>query len=464
MRVFTLVLIAGFFGLIPAKSSGQPLADLAVGKVKMTAQAEAGPVAKTTGGVMSRFVGSVSLHGADDGSFVPSDSTVYSYAANAVDLYASIEEFSYGNGYKPASRTVYTRAGSTGGTDVAVIEHFSDATQGYEKFGKRLFQVDAQRRVLSDKSMNWDTLGMVYQNGALTSYTYDVNGRVSEELTQTGEAYSNYWENNSRAYYTRNSKGRLTESINQSWSIMYQTWLGSSRTVYTYDSTDTVVKQYLWYNWSFNSSSWVPSFRANYNNNASGKPVKVVYEMFDIASWTYSPAYQYVYQYDTAGNNTELIVQSYYGNAYNNSYKYTYAYNSFGQQTSCEFVMWDGVSWKINAVAQRWVSRYETVSVPNAGNHSPSLGVAVNTTAKCELACVPNPVQDELRVQVRGNSQEALRLVLTDVTGRHVMSIEQSAPGADVSMSTDAVPSGVYTLRAVGKAGTVATAQVAVSH
>ena len=114
-----------------------------------------------------------------------------------------------------------------------------------------------------------------FVNFALSTYTYDGSGYLTNTLYQEWDAISSSFKDKSRIVYSNNSDGTPSIMTNQTWNG--SAWVDGSRTTYTYYSngTENVATTQTW-----NGSAWNDLTRTTNTYNASKQVLTSITESF----------------------------------------------------------------------------------------------------------------------------------------------------------------------------------------
>ena len=162
------------------------------------------------------------------------------------------------------------------------------------------YEYDSNNNLITETRLDWNTIG-AWEVKEKTSYTYNANNKVTEELYKSAwNSPSNTLENSYKDTYIYTGE-KLTEAIYYEW--MSSNWLIDGKTVVTYN-TNNLPSGFLWYDWD--GSQWVNEDRITLSYNANNKLTSEVTEEWIGAQWVNS--YRTLYTYNS--NNKMITTKS----------------------------------------------------------------------------------------------------------------------------------------------------------
>ncbi|OQY30012.1 MAG: hypothetical protein B6244_01765 [Candidatus Cloacimonetes bacterium 4572_55] len=174
-----------------------------------------------------------------------------------------------------------------------VIEEIYQMQMGGEWFGqsKTLYTYtgDLLTERLEQSWEYWPTPG--WTNSSRTFYTYE-NGDLIEELQQTADFMSGILENNNRISYTYDN-GHITEELQQIFGIDNSVWIDNNLISYTYDGNWNQIEELTQYS---DGVSWVNSEKETSAYNDENFPTEVIYQEWQENHWENQTKDSYVYE------------------------------------------------------------------------------------------------------------------------------------------------------------------------
>ncbi len=127
---------------------------------------------------------------------------------------------------------------------------------------------------------------------ARTTYTYNNNQLLSEDLYETRNVDFNTWENNSRKLYTYNTTEFPATEINEIWTN--GAWIPLIKNEKTYNLNNSLEER-ITSNWDTLTSGWLTYKKYQYTYDSDGILANVLSEKFIDGQWVYDDELNYFY-------------------------------------------------------------------------------------------------------------------------------------------------------------------------
>ena len=348
------------------------------------------------------------------------------------------------------------------------------------------YEYDSNNNLITETRLDWNTIG-AWEVKEKTSYTYNANNKVTEELYKSAwNSPSNTLENSYKDTYIYTGE-KLTEAIYYEW--MSSNWLIDGKTVVTYN-TNNLPSGFLWYDWD--GSQWVNEDRITLSYNANNKLTSEVTEEWIGEQWvnSYRTLYTYnsnnkmittksaewdefntiwvengtktEYDWDATGNKTRETEYYKYpdGSLAQNKYEYTYdTFNlmssfahPFKDKTGLDYIFEDVPH--INKVQGNNSYSYNqstssyTLSSRTTYNYNSSINLSTEQPeiATNKITVFPNPAKNFLTIQNASNTAID-KVIVTDISGKIILQQNQNTTQLDVQN----LAKGMYLLQAVSE-------------
>jgi hypothetical protein len=186
---------------------------------------------------------------------------------------------------------------------------------------------------------SWNSLTGKFGYGYRDLYQYDGNGHLTELRGQNLDPGTQQWMDDYK--YTNTYTGNLlTEFIQLDWDTAAFGWVNVSKEVYAYDGMNFLTG-YSQYTWQAFNTAWYLTSRGSYTNNAFGKPLTFIYEVFNGSAWDTNYRKTYTYQSDSL--LTTLLFETYnpVTHTWTNNSLTTNVYSGSGQLQSNQYQLWN---------------------------------------------------------------------------------------------------------------------------
>ena len=419
-RFLTAVLLAGLFIFqLPQQAEGQSFKD-------RFSKSRNGNKVKPSSLANARMTAVPSLH---------QNSDIYDHNGTGWTL-SSRGRYTYDAQGRPASTTVY---------DLANVPMYKDSA-AYDVNGEEAFNGGYQWQN-NAWQMNW---------GYRVMRTFNPAGKTTEAIHE--EFTNGNWLNYYKIVYSYDAAGNPTEEtyyeyVANNWELAEKMILG-----YTNPSnppTSLTLQEYnngVWENFEryinitwhdfakflpltyegqeWSGSAWVNMYKGNITYDAFGGSVNTEQE-WDNGAWV--NAYRFSEIYDNKFNFTGYLDEMWQNNAWVTDYEsaHVLTYNPADQITERIYRYWD---FNTSSLTDNRKEVYSNFRV---------LGTAKNL-ATLHVKVYPNPATDLVQVQVAGT--EAVAAVLTDLTGRVVLS-QQMLPAGNGQLNLGNLAKGTYLLK-----------------
>jgi hypothetical protein len=269
----------------------------------------------------------------------------------------------------------------------------------------------------------WDT-------GSVGVYTYDLQGRLSQEYWQYLSGGSYY--NEELDLYTYLPSGKLGEWVTQTWTGTE--WMNSWRTLYTYDASDRPIES-IDQQWS--TDHWSRYKRITRTYDLTGNAiVDTLFDPLSGSSWTLDGKIDYTY--DASGYLIEELWSDYAG-IWMQAYRYTYTNDLQGVvlQWVCE--VYRSSKWTLDG------RTLYTYGIPTSTQESADV-----VPSEWILSSHPNPFNPTTVIEYSLPLSSMVTITIFDARGRQVSVLEERERNAGrYSLIWDAhgLPSGLYFCR-----------------
>jgi hypothetical protein len=392
----------------------------------------------------------------------------------------------------PSDSSFLTYSGVRGGDLTHTLKFDNETTllytpvdSAYSNEYNYLQSFDANNNLISSTTQYWE--GSAWLNSTKTLYFYNpANNDLVTKVFQTWGGSN--WVNVSNDSFTYNAANQLFSDQYQSWNGVIFTPV--SEKVYYYDASSNQTQEV---DERYNSSlgSFVYSSEYTYAYSTGNQLISKTYSVYDGSS-TFVPVNQYINTYDSTGDLTNQLYQTYntstgayvpdtlrtYSNFtnhlpmlendqvwdtagtgfYNNARQYTYTYNSNNQLTSSV-----GESWNIAGF-------YEYANGDPMNNYyyqsyDSTTSVVKNVVLNGGNANIyPVPATNTLHVDINWTMAQTATIAIYDMQGRMLNNV--AVPFGTQYSSTLSVAdlaNGIYVLNISGTQGQIVK-QIVVAH
>jgi len=344
-----------------------------------------------------------------------------------------------------------------------------EATYTYQTWGgadwvnvsRSSITYDANNRAVEYLYENW--IGASWENSTRYVETYLSNGNLETEIYQTWNGTS--WDNYYKYSYTYNSSNFVTEYLSQIWSG--GVWVNNSFSTRSYTLSGEL-STYITYTWS--GTAWTNSYQYMYTYDSNGNETNLLGQKWDPANgWVnYS---QSTYQYDSNNNNTESLSQNWDTgtSGWVNYSKNIRTYNSANSILTATSQIWNtGTGWENSAFGSYSYdanNNYSEISYKNWDTGSSSWvnsnrytaflwimitdveddGMQINTFKLYDN--YPNPFNPSTKIRFNVPSTSNVTIRVYDITGKEIKSLVNQTleHGAhEIEFNGNEIASGVY--------------------
>lgn len=365
-------------------------------------------------GQSSRLIGKVyTIY--NSGIFVPVDSTTYTYYGNSRGTGPNINEpnsddhilfdnsytYLYNAGKSAYDNSLY-RTQAFDGTNKVTELIYKEWKVAYNEFKNKeryIYNYDNAGKMTSSLRQNW--YGTLWQNSINSVLNYDAQNNVVQ--MNSVEYHVDF------AYDNNNNLLSMTDKhwIGTGWS-------NNSRKTYTYSGQDVAV--YVLELWNISSARWESSKRWEYSYNTNHDKILAVEYSWSGSAWVNDRAH--IYNYDSYRNMTDEVLQVWDGSTYMNKEKIVWTYNVNKQPETITEYTWQNNGWihnDGNTELRFYYETYDPTSVKDFAAHAAS------------MTLYPVPASNNLQVDVSFDKPQPFNLIITDLSGRIVLSQSQSA-------------------------------------
>ncbi len=395
----------------------------------------------------------------DGTTFVPVDSTVYSY--------------SNPHGGDPLHSMDY---------DTATTWVFNSTWEKYKRTYKAYYgpYINGIRQVTSAGTQLWDASTSSWKDSAAYQVVY-TGSLISAVRVENWNASASQWDSVSKDVFQYNSVGRLKSQVNYFWVGSY--WFNLYKRDFSYDSSATHAAHFdgdyfqgtffaandfnsiCFFPLDFSSCLntpllWivgsVPKARFEYTVDGTDNLTQKLYSVWNDTTNAWDQKTLHTYSSFVATNAPQVdditIYDTSSGGFWFPGMRYTQAYNSFNQLTFRQGQTWGASTFAVGDP----LSRYYYVNYTISGVEQPA--------KLCDIQSYPNPATASIDLDIQWGLPEAFSISILDATGRMVYSSNVAA----VSHYHGSIPvaqfsTGNYLLKVTSTAGQVIK-EVTITH
>ena len=203
-----------------------------------------------------------------------------------------------------------------------------------------LFQYDLDGKETVKTEQRWSTYFPEWRNYRRTVTTYNQGGLPLEKVTGSWNFQTSNWDNLERLQFNYSEQDLLSELKKQKWNVT--DWKNQERTLYTYtpigDTMDIVLQ--TWDSWTTND--WKNSTRTAMTYSLDGQLSEKLLEY-----WTYTNEWRkdsrQLFSYNENGFTQEIIYQwwSSYSGVWRDENRLLFSYDGTGNITSVTQQIWN---------------------------------------------------------------------------------------------------------------------------
>jgi len=328
-------------------------------------------------------------------------------------------------------------------------EHYSNNVWANSQ--RQTYQYSASYQQLTMLSEVWSA--NAWTNSYQQENTYNDNGWLMSTLSSVW--INNAWQNSNLTTYTRNPNGTLASHLSQSWSN--GAWANSFQSFYSYDQYGQphIIDSELWQN-----NAWVPYSRVIYTNSSPGLILSILMQNWNADTQTYDDFYQMLYTYNAQNKLEHILTQMITQGIWTDVSQNLYYYDTNGNNT--EYVMQSWISGWQNSM--HFLMEYEQFTVPvQDENISP---------AGFDLSIHPNPFRGNASIRFKTPASGLMKLVLFNCKGQCLNKTElRYPPDTQMQWNWDGrdmlgkeLPAGIYYLKAVSANGSASGSKKLVKY
>jgi hypothetical protein len=382
----------------------------------------------------------------DGSSFVPVDSTNYSYSGSRGGDLTHILKYD--------NATILTFSGDTAYNDsLYFIETFdasNNLTSKIAKYWSGTSWVLYTNNLYTYNTGNMLT-SMILQSWGGTSwvpvtqnvYTYSGTKLVKDKLQLWNSATSAFDQDLSQKnYYYDPASGLLTNETDINFVSGIP--VNSAAIDYTYTLSNQLLTST---NSSWNGASWTPLTMNTNTYDTSGNIINKLYQTYDNSTMTWTNNTLHVYSNFTPHHDPQIdILQTWdttAGGKWNNIMQFTNTYNTGNQLTSTT-----GESWNIaqlfefaanDPMYNYYYEKYSAVAVKIVSNNNSAANI------------YPVPAQNMLHIDLNWKQAQAASIAIYDMTGRIVDQVEVAyCTQYSGALSVNHLASGTYMVKING--------------
>ncbi len=176
---------------------------------------------------------------------------------------------------------------------------WDDEKGAWQELYQVLPQYDKEGKEIHTLTQDWNPTENTWINKAYCDNVITNGKKVTADCSIWNEDQSS-WVKTYRIDYEYNKGGKKTEMLDRRWDEATQDWKLNRKDTYTYNQ-DNLLSEYEWFDWEEDTQSWVPNMRATYRY-ANGQQTAGVKQSFVDGEWVNK--WQYLYQYNEDGLKT----------------------------------------------------------------------------------------------------------------------------------------------------------------
>ncbi len=220
---------------------------------------------------------------------------------------------------------------------VEAINQIWDGTN-WEEDSKHIYTYDVNNNLRSELVQVWSGNG--WTDDKKYSYIYDDNNNQSEALWEIWNGFD--WVASGEFLYIYDENNNLLEERFQIWNLDH--WVNNLLSTYTY--TNNNLTNLTNQEWSDTDTNWVNISNFNYEYDSYGNQTLSIEQTWDNSNWVNIS--KYINTYDGNNNLTDKTYQTWNNNWVNNQY-YSYTYDDNNNLTEQQTKFWNGSGWDNNA-------------------------------------------------------------------------------------------------------------------
>lgn len=280
-------------------------------------------------------------------------------------------------------------------------------------------------------------------NSSLQTNTYDASNNLTSRLFQNWDEVSLSWRNSERELNAYDAKNNLIGSILQDWNQTSLAWENSIKFSATFNANNEYTSATI-HVWNSSTNAWVEA----------GKMMNIKYLNGDLVGWeswyieastsTYKPQENEIMTYNS---NHQMLTHTWQewnsvSESWKNYFQINYTYDSFGNL--------------IFKLSQNWQPESNTW-VPTSAEQSFFSTFALvmeDLVSKNKIKSFPNPVTNELIIQINDTREVDYSYQLFDSFGKTILS-SNLLPSGNTIVDTSPLANGFYTLKILSHSGNV---------
>lgn len=226
---------------------------------------------------------------------------------------------------------------TTGGfLDRYIYYSWDDLLEQWEKSAKYIYDYDDQDNWTYYEKQTWDEDSLSWISSYRFVYTWE-NGLQTQYVRQSWGVTLEQWENNNQSVYEYTQEGKFKNETQYVWSG--DEWENSTYIYFIFDENQYVIEK-IYQSWDKDSADWQDGVRYTYENNQSGNPTEIIYQVWN-SGW--SDQFRYLYEYDDWGSLVEEKWQDWNSGQWKNDFRIT-NYLSYDYQLPLTVEITDSIS------------------------------------------------------------------------------------------------------------------------
>lgn len=299
-----------------------------------------------------------------------------------------------------------------------------------------------------DTGWTWNAAAAQWDPGTVTLYSRNAKGLPEQIVTFEWSSESARFDSTAAFIMRHDAAGNVVESVSRYGKGSLQ---NASRSRYTYNNANfaTGIEHQSWA-----SGAWTPVFAYRFARNASNDRSSQTNLSWNAARSGWDTAARYVYTYGAAAGASAMTYQTYVSGSWIDVDRYDYTYNAGGQLISATQRSW-------SKPGGQWVA--DSRSEQRHYYYAPLAATSIPAQQPVELKVWPLPASKAFNIDVRPFQGQALLIVLSDLSGRTLISNSRTVHGSSTErMDVSSLPGGTYILSLIGEQGASGSAQVSI--
>lgn len=181
-------------------------------------------------------------------------------------------------------------------------------------------------------------------NQERTSFKYDSNNRVNEEVISEWDQNNNSWLYYSKKTFVYDPSGDVDTNTIYMWDTVNLNWKGQYKHEYAYASGS--ISMHVFYTWDSGNSVWVGSAKDEYTYDGNSNVTNYTRSTWDAGNTAWLYNFKYDKSYDTNNNDTSSVrsVWNTNSSSWINYSKLSNTYNGSNKLINTTAYLWDTIN------------------------------------------------------------------------------------------------------------------------